>query len=590
MPTTIDIESQRMLLGTTPVRKIYQGTNLLGARIAELFAGGEQGVWYDPSDLSTLFQDAAGTVPVTGVEQPVGLMLDKSRGLVLGPELVTNGDFSNGTTGWVANIGSIAVTSGELAVTDFLSRAVNQTPLTTVNGRWYQVTGTMRKGANAGDSAAAIRATTSSDGSSTGLLAQQDSNALNVNVPINFYFLATSTATYIGLVGNGEGYFDNISVRELPGNHAYQTTATSRPVLSARVNLLTKTEDLNGGWTNQNCTLSTGITDPDGGTTAVGLIPNSGSNPFSGFYQVPNFASGLYVQQWLLKRGSKRYFWITTNGGSTKTFCDWDTLSAYSGNTVAFTPLTGGWYIVTATGTQGRDAGVYACDANNSITCVGDGATVAIYCCKPSLVPANHSSLPYQRVNTATDYDTAGFPLYLRCDGVDDGMVTSSIDFTHTDKVTVCAGVRKLSDAAYGAIAEIGTDPTTLTATFALSASTDFGDPLRRTYGWGSRGSGALQYASATNFPQPVSNVVSGIGDISAPSSILHVNGTQAALNTSAQGTGNYGNYPLYLFRRGGTTSPFNGRFYGMTIVGRLLSASEQRILEQFLRTKSRAY
>ncbi len=78
MPTTVDIESQRMLLGTTPVRKLYHGANLIGTRIAELFANGEQGVWFDPSDLSTLFQDAAGTIPVTGVEQPVGLMLDKS--------------------------------------------------------------------------------------------------------------------------------------------------------------------------------------------------------------------------------------------------------------------------------------------------------------------------------------------------------------------------------------------------------------------------------------------------------------------------------------------------------------------------------
>ena len=45
---------------------------------ASLFALGAQGAWYDPSDLSTLFQDNAGTVPVTAVEQPVGLMLDKS--------------------------------------------------------------------------------------------------------------------------------------------------------------------------------------------------------------------------------------------------------------------------------------------------------------------------------------------------------------------------------------------------------------------------------------------------------------------------------------------------------------------------------
>ena len=45
---------------------------------AALFAEGEQGVWYDPSDMSTLYQDSAGTTPVTAVGQPVGKMLDKS--------------------------------------------------------------------------------------------------------------------------------------------------------------------------------------------------------------------------------------------------------------------------------------------------------------------------------------------------------------------------------------------------------------------------------------------------------------------------------------------------------------------------------
>lgn len=45
---------------------------------AALFAGGEQGGWYDPSDLSTMFQDAAGTIPVTAVGQPVGRINDKS--------------------------------------------------------------------------------------------------------------------------------------------------------------------------------------------------------------------------------------------------------------------------------------------------------------------------------------------------------------------------------------------------------------------------------------------------------------------------------------------------------------------------------
>lgn len=46
--------------------------------LADLFKNGEQGVWYDPSDKSTLFQDVAGTVPVTKDGEPVALMHDKS--------------------------------------------------------------------------------------------------------------------------------------------------------------------------------------------------------------------------------------------------------------------------------------------------------------------------------------------------------------------------------------------------------------------------------------------------------------------------------------------------------------------------------
>ena len=46
--------------------------------IKSLFANGEQGFFYDPNDLSTMFQDAVGTIPVTAVGQPVGRILDKS--------------------------------------------------------------------------------------------------------------------------------------------------------------------------------------------------------------------------------------------------------------------------------------------------------------------------------------------------------------------------------------------------------------------------------------------------------------------------------------------------------------------------------
>ena len=86
----------------TPGATILGGTSKTFDQIIKsLFANGEQGFVYDPNDLTTMFQNAAGTVPVTGAGQPVGLMLDKSKGLVLGSELVTvstvNGLPANGS-------------------------------------------------------------------------------------------------------------------------------------------------------------------------------------------------------------------------------------------------------------------------------------------------------------------------------------------------------------------------------------------------------------------------------------------------------------------------------------------------------------
>jgi hypothetical protein len=71
----------KLYLGSTQINKAYLGTTVLfssGFDPASLFAGGIAGAWYGPSDLSTLFQDSAGTTPVTTAGQPVGLMLDNS--------------------------------------------------------------------------------------------------------------------------------------------------------------------------------------------------------------------------------------------------------------------------------------------------------------------------------------------------------------------------------------------------------------------------------------------------------------------------------------------------------------------------------
>lgn len=50
----------------------------IDAAIIALFSAGEKGAWYDPSDISTMFQDTAGATPVTDTGQPVGRINDKS--------------------------------------------------------------------------------------------------------------------------------------------------------------------------------------------------------------------------------------------------------------------------------------------------------------------------------------------------------------------------------------------------------------------------------------------------------------------------------------------------------------------------------
>lgn len=69
--------------------------------IASLFTSTVKGGWYDPSDMRTMFQDSYGTTPVTGLNQKVGLMLDKSQGLIPGTEQIQNFNFDNGSTSWL---------------------------------------------------------------------------------------------------------------------------------------------------------------------------------------------------------------------------------------------------------------------------------------------------------------------------------------------------------------------------------------------------------------------------------------------------------------------------------------------------------
>lgn len=161
-------------------------------------------------------------------------------------------------------------------------------------------------------------------------------------------------------------------------------------------------------------------------------------------------------------------------------------------------------------------------------------------------------------------YKTSGGLHWLQFDGTDDFLVSAaSVNPGSVDKVQVFAGVRKLSDAAAGEIVGLSTAPGGLNGTFFLRAPSS----AAPNYQFRSRGTlanGSI-YTSAL-VAAPVTNVLTGIGDISAPNEVLRVNGVAVASSTLTQGTGNYLAYPLYIGRMGGILLPFNGNLYSLIL------------------------
>ena len=199
------------------------------AAIAALFSSGEVGAWYDPSDSTTVFQDAAGTTPAT-VGDPVGLILDKSQGGA-GSELLsdyTTGFTETGTLD-VAVVGSevVATVDGSSSFAGFYY------PISTVPGKQYHVTGYLRSPTANTMYLAAHYSTLVPGG-----FINRTSSYSSASTAVGFFFTATGATTYIFVYGStstvGHEYAArDISIRELPGNHATQTTSAARPVLQS---------------------------------------------------------------------------------------------------------------------------------------------------------------------------------------------------------------------------------------------------------------------------------------------------------------------------------------------------------------------
>ncbi|TKA96896.1 hypothetical protein FAZ78_08985 [Cereibacter changlensis] len=253
----------------------------------QLFAAGAPGVWFDPSDFSTLFEDVAGTIPATQPGQPVGLMLDKSKGLVRGPELIDDGSASYSGPSTVGSVFTQGIPASAGATYEVSYRIVSINGA--ISARLPGVNGVIR---SAPGIYKEVMVATSGSGSSFVL---------------------------VGRGGVTNVVVEDISVRELPGRHATQPVAASRPTLArqpkgGRRNLALPY----GSWSHPGTTVTPmpEIADPFGKFGSVYRVQMAATSAtYLSFYSNQG-ASGPFVSSAYVRRHSGPSDFAMFVGGS----------------------------------------------------------------------------------------------------------------------------------------------------------------------------------------------------------------------------------------------------------------------------------
>lgn len=178
-----------------------------------------------------VYQDSAGTIPAT-IGSPIGLLTDRSYGGELGEELVANGGFDS-DDGWTLSSNATAIaptiSGGKLI---FNSPNPNYTfcrgtlNANLVIGKSYEISVNCLA-YTAGTFLVAVFGETAS-------ILISGINSAGIKKVV-FYATSANTRIEISRQSGSTNYvaeFDNISLRELKGNHATQVTAGNRPILT----------------------------------------------------------------------------------------------------------------------------------------------------------------------------------------------------------------------------------------------------------------------------------------------------------------------------------------------------------------------
>lgn len=535
---------------------------------ASLFAAGEQGIWLDPSDFPTMFQDNLGATPVTAVGQTVGLGMDKSQNQALGPELIVNGSFTSGNSGWaLLGVGNTTTfTGGAAQIQGDTAPGLRRSGIMTV-GKIYQVSLRVRRVAG------------------TALMFVVP----NIPVPIigsdwqtvTFIRGTTSSNFDVGLAGAATGSIievTDISVKEVLGNHATQATAASRPILgrspaTGSRNLAPFSEDLAGGWTTAYASGAT----RSGASITVNTSEGAGYHrrnnvvPTTGVFSV---AFDIVCDQTVAAVPIR----INNNDSSTVAFQLVD-MQAGVTQRIKFENLPVGTSTAIDIGVDARSA-IVPGGSNNT------GYTVTF---NRVQVEAGAVATAYQKTGAGTwDVTETGVPdlYYLAFDGVDDFLVTNVIN-PGVDKSQVFAGITKVSGGE-GQILELSPGaPNTIQLRANFSSSPNYIFTSRGDAG------GAIIAQTPSTYIAPVTNTITGLGDIAADVVRVRINGSGFFDGAGDQGNGNYApaTAALYIGRRGGTSLSFNGRIYSLICrFGPNLTNAQIAAAERYVAERTRAY
>jgi len=574
-----------LYLGTTSIVSAYLGaTQVFGGSFTplDLFSTGSQGIWLDPSDLSTMFSDRAGTTPVTAPGTVVGLRLDKSKG----------GEQSLPTTGWAKNSGDGVVTVTDNVIT--ITGATTTTRVDLTSPVW-QTGDYIKMTMNA------------SIGSATGVFMFFGGSSLIIISGVGSYAGISTGLTRIQ-IASGSATFTITARSRIPGNHAVAPTDAARPTYGVepkggRRNLLTYSEAFSESvWAKTNATVTENTgTAPDGTTTADKLVETAVTGRHIITSSSFTFVAGVdYAYTIRVKAAERQYVQVSSSSQATSSFANFDvsagTKTAGTTGFGSIAPDANGFYEITIQFTAAGGSGTISVDALTNPTAgrglgsyTGDGTSgILIWGAQLELGP---TATNYQRVLSAYDITESGVATthYVQYDGSDDSMSTAAIDFTATDKMSVFAGVRKLG-SSIGLIAELSANADSNIGVFSL-ASDALAASQYFTKAVGNPAGGGYQ-STASPYASPHSAVIASTLDIAgstlADKVTLRVNATASTSRIlSSAGTGNFGNYPVFFGRRGNSSLSFSGKDYGLIVVGKAASAGEITDTETWLAAKT---